>query len=149
MLSPQYVSRITLRREKVESFDRYPFSLPAVRHLDTLDLHPQVTFFVGENGSGKSTLLEAIAVSLGFNAEGGTKNFRFSTRASHSVLHEYLRVAKGVRRPRDGFFLRAESFFNLATDIEQLDEEPGGPRSSTATAAVRCTSSRTANRSSP
>jgi predicted ATPase len=107
MISSQYVSRITLQREKVESFDRYPFHLPAVRLLDRVDLHPKVTFFVGENGSGKSTLLEAIAVSLGFNAEGGSKNFRFGTRHSHSDLHAYLRVSKGVRRPRDGFFLRA------------------------------------------
>jgi len=91
-------------------------------------MHPRVTYFIGENGSGKSTLLEAIAVSLGFNAEGGTKNFSFGTRRSHSELHEYLRIAKGVRRPRDGFFLRAESFFNVATEIERLDEEPlGGP----------------------
>ena len=90
-------------------------------------MHPKMTYFIGENGSGKSTLLEAIAVSLGFNAEGGTKNFSFGTRRSHSELHEYLRVAKGVRRPRDGFFLRAESFFNVATEIERLDDEPGGP----------------------
>ena len=128
MISSQYVSRISLQREKVESFDRYPFSLPAVRQLEQIDLHPKMTFFVGENGSGKSTILEAIAVSLGFNPEGGTKNFRFGTRASHSELHEYLRVAKGVRRPRDGFFLRAESFFNVATEIEHLDSEPSfGP----------------------
>lgn len=87
-----------------------------------------MTYFIGENGSGKSTLLEAIAVSLGFNAEGGTKNFSFGTRRSHSELHEYLRIAKGFRRPRDGYFLRAESFFNVATEIERLDEEPlGGP----------------------
>ena len=128
MISSQYVSRITLQRDKVESFDRYPFSLPAVRSLERIDLHPKVTYFVGENGSGKSTLLEAIAVSLGFNAEGGTKNFRFGTRRSHSELHEYLRIAKGIRRPRDGFFLRAESFFNVATEIENLDAEPSsGP----------------------
>jgi predicted ATPase len=128
MISTQYVSRITLQRDKVDSFERYPFSLPAVRSLDRIDLHPKMTYFVGENGSGKSTLLEAIAVSLGFNAEGGTKNFSFGTRRSHSQLHEYLRIAKGVRRPRDGFFLRAESFFNVATEIERLDEEPaGGP----------------------
>jgi predicted ATPase len=128
MISSQYVGRVTLRRDKVESFDRYPFSLPAVRSLEQLDMHPRVTYFIGENGSGKSTLLEAIAVSLGFNAEGGTKNFSFGTRRSHSELHEYLRIAKGVRRPRDGFFLRAESFFNVATEIERLDEEPfGGP----------------------
>ena len=129
MISDQYVSRLSLVREKVESFDRYPFCLPAVRSLDRLDLHRRVTFFIGENGSGKSTLLEAIAVSLGFNPEGGTKNFRFGTRASHSNLHEYLRVAKGWRRPKDCFFLRAESFFNVATEIENLDAEPSsGPR---------------------
>ncbi len=124
MISSQYVSRITLRRDKVDSFDRYPFCLPAVHSLESIDLHPKVTYFVGENGSGKSTLLEAIAVSLGFNAEGGTKNFRFGTRRSHSELHEFLRIAKGFRRPRDGFFLRAESFFNVATEIENLDAEP-------------------------
>jgi predicted ATPase len=127
MFSEQYISRICLRREKVESFDRYPFCLPAVRVLEQLDLHPKVTFFVGENGSGKSTLLEAIAVSMGFNPEGGSKNFRFGTRPSHSSLHEYLRIAKGIRRPKDGFFLRAESFFNVATEIENLDAEGGGP----------------------
>jgi predicted ATPase len=123
-----YVLSVKLRRDKVSSFDKYPFSLPVVRHLDTLELHPAVTFLVGENGSGKSTLLEALAVAWGFNPEGGTKNFRFGTRASHSVLHEYLRMVKGVSRPRDGFFLRAESLFNLATEIEHLDEEPSfGP----------------------
>src|SRR5215469_5920562 len=123
----QYVREVKLRRDKVISFDQYPFSLPVVRDLESLELHPSVTFLVGENGSGKSTLLEAVAVAWGFNPEGGTKNFRFGTRASHSVLHEYLRVAKGVRRPKDGFFLRAESFFNVATEIENLDSEPGGP----------------------
>jgi predicted ATPase len=123
-LAEQYVRAIKLRRDKIESYDPYPFSLPVVRDLDTLDLHPAVTFLVGENGSGKSTLMEALAVAWGFNAEGGTKNFRFGTRASHSVLHEYLRLVKGVKRPRDGFFLRAESLFNLATEIEHLDDEP-------------------------
>lgn len=128
MDASQYVHRITLQRDQIDAFERYPFSLPAVRNLDSLCFHPNVTFFVGENGSGKSTLLEAIAVSLGFNAEGGTKNFRFGTRESHSTLHRYLRVAKGIKRPRDGFFLRAESFFNVATEIEHLDAEPAyGP----------------------
>jgi|SRR6185437_7828275 len=123
----QYVREVKLRRDKVTSFDQYPFSLPVVRDLESLELHPAVTFLVGENGSGKSTLLEAIAVAWGFNPEGGTKNFRFQTRASHSALHEYLRLVKGVLRPRDGFFLRAESFFNVATEIERLDDAPGGP----------------------
>src|SRR5579871_3426705 len=118
MISTQYLSRISLQREKVESFDRYPFHLPAIRTFDSIVPHPKVTFLIGENGSGKSTLLEAIAVSLGFNPEGGTKNFKFGTRASHSNLADYLRIARGVRRPKDGFFLRAESFFNVATEIE-------------------------------
>ncbi|RSZ58714.1 AAA family ATPase [Massilia atriviolacea] len=129
MISSHYVSRIALLRERVDSFERYPFCLPAVRSLHELELHPKVTFIIGENGSGKSTLLEAMAVSLGFNAEGGTRNFSFGTRRSHSELHEYLRVSKGFRRWRDGFFLRAESFFNVATEIERLDESGGpGPR---------------------
>ncbi|MEI7731172.1 MAG: AAA family ATPase [Verrucomicrobiota bacterium] len=126
MISKQYIAEICLKREAVESFDRYPFSLPAVRPLDRLELHPAVTFFVGENGSGKSTLMEAIAVACGFNAEGGSKNFQFGTRSSHSELHRYLRISRGITRPRDGFFLRAESFFNVATEIERLDAEPGG-----------------------
>jgi predicted ATPase len=123
-----YVLALKLRRDKINSFDTFPFSLPAIRSLDSLELHPAVTFIVGENGSGKSTLLEAIAVAFGFNPEGGTKNFRFQTRGSHSQLHEYLRLVKGIRRIRDGFFLRAESFFNLATEIEELDKAPSfGP----------------------
>lgn len=117
-----YLSEVRLRREQVPSFERYPFSLPAVRGLHRLSLHPSVTFFVGENGSGKSTLLEALAVSLGFNAEGGSLNeMDFATRASHSELNEYLEPRPS--RVRSGFFLRAESVFNLATEIERLDQE--------------------------
>jgi predicted ATPase len=127
MISNQFVRSVELLRDRVDSFDRYPFNLPSVVALERLALHPKVTFLIGENGSGKSTLLEAIAVSLGFNAEGGGKNFSFGTRRSHSELHEYLRIAKGVKRPRDGYFLRAESFFNVATEIEELDKGPGGP----------------------
>jgi len=114
-----------LLREKVKSFSTYPFSLPAIRELKKIEFHPQVTFIIGENGTGKSTLLEAIAVAWGFNAEGGSKNFHFSTRSSHSVLNEHIRLARTFRRPKDGFFLRAESFFNVATNIEQMDAEPG------------------------
>ena len=128
MLPRHFLQRVTLRREDVPSFDEYPFNLPSLRGLESFEPHPKLTFFVGENGSGKSTLLEAIAVSLGMNAEGGTDNFRFSTRASHSDLHACLRIAKGFKRPRTRFFLRAESYFNLATEIEALDDEPSfGP----------------------
>lgn len=116
-----YLLEIKLREDRIESSDRYPFNLPSVRHADGLTFHPSVTFLVGENGTGKSTLLEAIAVAAGFNAEGGTRNFNFATRASHSPLHAALRLVRGVRRPKDGFFLRAESFFNVATEIENLN----------------------------
>ncbi len=83
-----------------------------------------MTLFAGENGSGKSTLIEAIAVAAGFNAEGGSRNVTVSTRASHSDLHKHLRLVRGTRRPRSGYFLRAESFFNVTTYIEQLGD-PG------------------------
>lgn len=119
-----YLLEVKLKRERVPSFERYPFSLPVVRNLHALELHPNVTFIIGENGSGKSTLLEAIATAWGFNPEGGSKNFRFQTRGSHSSLHEYLTLIRSVKRARDGFFLRAESFFNVATAIEHLDETP-------------------------
>jgi len=110
------------------SANAYPFNLPFLKELTKLRIHPQVTFFVGENGMGKSTLIEAIAVASGFNAEGGTKNFNFNTRASHSELHQYLKTTRGTKRHKDGFFLRSESFFNLATEIERLDEEGTQPK---------------------
>lgn len=118
-----YLREVSLKRGEVANYDAYPFSIPAVRELKGLAFHRDVTFIVGENGCGKSTLLEAIAVAWGFNPEGGTVNFRFSTRASHSDLHNYLRLVKSVHRPKDGFFLRAESFFNVASDIERMDAE--------------------------
>lgn len=123
----QYIYDIQLRRERVPSFDEYPFSLNAIRNTYSIDLHPKVTFFIGENGSGKSTLVEAIAVACGFNPEGGSKNFNFGTHDSHSPLHEYLRISRRSKRPKDGFFLRAESFFNVASEIENLDESGSGP----------------------
>ncbi|WP_440976861.1 AAA family ATPase [Pseudoxanthomonas winnipegensis] len=117
-----YLLDVALKREKDPPMDRYPFSLPGIRGLaeERLVFHPAVTFLVGENGSGKSTLLEAIAVAWGFNAEGGTRNFNFSTVASHSALHDYLRLGRSGRRARDGFFLRAESFYNVASNIDTL-----------------------------
>lgn len=116
----QYIRYIELDREKVPSFSEYPFNLPAINKLETLDFHPRVTFIVGENGSGKSTILESIAVEFGFNAEGGTKNFNFHSKNTHSDLNQYIKLVKGVKKPRDGFFLRAESFYNFATNVEEL-----------------------------
>ncbi|TCL61472.1 putative ATPase [Hydrogenispora ethanolica] len=110
-----------MKREEVPSFEEYPFCLPALQHLRVLPFHPKVTFIIGENGAGKSTLLEAIAVAYGLNAEGGSRNFNFSSKATHSELNQYIRLVKGAKRPRDSFFLRAESFYNVATQIDELN----------------------------
>lgn len=126
-LFDQYIRSVELNRSQVPSFNEYPFALPVVKNLTTLPLHPKVTFLVGENGSGKSTILEAIAVAYGFNAEGGTRNFNFASRPTHSQLYQYLKLVKGVKRPQDGFFLRAESFYNVATNIDELDVASSGP----------------------
>ena len=96
-----------------------------MRHLQRLEFHPAVTFFIGENGSGKSTLLEAIALKLGFNAEGGGRNFNFATRETHSNLNEFITLERGVGHPTDNYFLRAESFYNLASQVEDLGLEFG------------------------
>ena len=124
-----YLVSVRLRLELPE--DTYLRRLGPVRHLmegHVLEFDRPVTFLVGENGIGKSTLLEAVAVACGFNPEGGTRNFSFSTRATHSVLGDYLTPAR-KRYPRDGFFLRAESFYNVATNIDEMDElVGGGPR---------------------
>ncbi len=114
-----YLREIQLKRDDINSFEDYPFSIPAVKELDYLEFHPDVTFFVGENGTGKSTLVEAIAISQGFNPEGGTKQSTFFTSRTHSDLHQYLKTIKSFKQPKDGYFLRAESFYNLATLMDE------------------------------
>ncbi len=120
-LSSSYLRQVKLNRQRITTLEKYPFNLPIIQHLDQLDFHPKVTYIVGENGMGKSTLMESIAVSWGFNPEGGTINFSFSTRATHSELFEYIQLIRGTRRPKDGFFFRAESYYNLASTIDELD----------------------------
>jgi predicted ATPase len=112
------IQAVRLERDTVPSFERYPFSIPAVRQLDTLELDAKATFLIGENGAGKSSLIEAIAIAAGFNPEGGSRQLRFTARHSESELHRHLRLIRGPRR-LDGFFLRAESFFNVATQVEE------------------------------
>ena len=106
----------------IEDFEEYSYlrNIPSLKNFQGIKIHKPVTFLVGENGSGKSTLLEAIAVSLGLNPEGGSKNFNFATKETHSELGKILEIARGSRREEDGFFLRAESFYNLATEVEEL-----------------------------
>lgn len=124
-MNDQFLFEVDLNRDQEPPSEQYPFNLTAVKYLKRLQCHPKVTFIVGENGSGKSTLLEAIAIAWGFNAEGGSRSFQFTTRSSHSILCNHLRLSRGIKIPGDGYFLRAESFFNVATEIENLDDEPG------------------------
>lgn len=117
-----YISKVRLTDK--EQISGYLRDLPVVACFDELNFCRQVTFLVGENGTGKSTLMEALAIKCGFNPEGGTKNFRFATNETHSELYRYLKITRGYKRERDGFFLRAESFYNAASYIEELDEIP-------------------------
>lgn len=125
LTSNLYVNRVSLSKEIPA--DNYLNGLSVVKNLkktDGIRFSRNVTFLVGENGVGKSTLIEGIAVAMGFNPEGGTVNFNFSTKESHSELYHYLTVSRGYKKHRDGFFLRAESFYNVATNIDEMDAEP-------------------------
>lgn len=117
-----YIERLIINRQGINQNDYYN-RITAIKDLEKLEFKKNITFFVGENGTGKSTLLEAIAVNYGFNPEGGSINFSFSSRDTHSDLHQHLKLSKGIQRPSDGFFLRAESFYNVATEIEELSQE--------------------------
>jgi predicted ATPase len=124
------ISELYLRGIRLELTDvdlhSYPYNLPFIQSLKTLAFNNAVSFIVGENGSGKSTLLEAMAVNYGFNPEGGSKNFNFSTNNTHALLDQQITLIKGVKRPTDGYFLRAESFYNVASEIEKLDQDAPG-----------------------
>lgn len=127
MLDRFYINTVTVDNSRLDLLnDDYLYDVTSTKYLldgNVLHFNNPVTFLIGENGSGKSTLLEAIAVAYGFNAEGGTKNFNFSTNQSHSDFYKCLRLGK--EKPYgDGFFLRAESFYNVATNIDEMDKEP-------------------------
>lgn len=124
MTDVKYISEIHFK----DDLDKrsYLCDLPVIKYLSDkrhLSFSSNVTFFVGENGTGKSTLLEAIAVAYGFNAEGGSRNFTFSTNKTHSELFEHITLVKRGY-PKDGFFLRAESLYNVATNIDDMDNAP-------------------------
>lgn len=100
--------------------EEYPYNIPALKHLKEMVFQKEVTFIAGENGSGKSTLTEAIAVCAGFNPEGGGRNFHFGTRETHSQLYQDLLLIRSGNRNKDGYFMRAESFYNVSSEIDNL-----------------------------
>lgn len=116
-MNGQFIKSIFIDWSKIER-DSYLRNIEAICSLESMAFNSPITFFVGENGSGKSTMLEAIAVAAGFNPEGGTKNYHFSTRDTHSELCDALRLIRGCQMPGWGYFLRAESFYNVATKEE-------------------------------
>lgn len=122
MDSRLFIGSIRLNRDEIANPDQYPFNIPIIKNFHELKFHKPVTFFIGENGTGKSTLIEAIAVAAGLNPEGGSQNFNFHTKDTHSQLSEHLILAK-YGRPHTKFFLRAESFYNVASEVIRLSEE--------------------------
>ena len=120
-----FLKSIYLAWDKIEE-GSYLRSIPSLQGITELSFSSPVTFFVGENGTGKSTLLEAIAIAYGFNPEGGTKNYCFATYESHSSLHEALTLVSSFHRPKGGYFYRAESFYNVATQENEYSKLPGG-----------------------
>jgi len=122
------LKRIELQHERVPSFNEYPFSIPSIQNLDHLDLQNKVTFFVGENGSGKSTLLEAIADKCDFNTAGGGRNNYYDVDAAESALGDYIKLS-WMPKIMNGFFLRAESFYNFASHIDEVGADAYGGRS--------------------
>lgn len=117
-MNNQFIQKIIIDWKKIDR-NSYLRKIDAIKGLEELSFNKAITFFVGENGSGKSTLLEALAVAYGFNPEGGTKNYSFSTYDSHSSLYEAIRISKGYRKASWGYFLRAESFYNVASKEEE------------------------------
>lgn len=122
MNSKLMISLVTLNKDEIDSYDKYPFNIPVVKNFNELKFKAPVTFFIGENGVGKSTFIEAIAVNLNLPKEGGTQNFMYETNDTTSNLSDYMKVRMD-NKPKTEFFLRAESFYNFSTEVERLIKE--------------------------
>lgn len=121
-----FLKKVTLLRDKILDFDRFPFTIPAISQLNDILFTSQVTFFVGENGSGKSTLLEAIADKCEFNTAGGSRNNVYELRESDSHLGDYIRLS-WLPKVTNGFFLRAESFYHLSLHLDEMELDAPQP----------------------
>lgn len=117
-----FINKIKLSREDINDFNIYPYNINVIKNLTEINIEKPVTFLVGENGVGKSTLIEAIAIAVGLNPEGGSGNFNFNTQNTHSNLYKNLTISK-LRRPNTKYFLRSESFYNVASEIRKLAED--------------------------
>lgn len=117
-----FIKSVYIQQSALAHSESYVRDIPSIAGMEPLSLQSPVTFFVGENGTGKSTLLEAIAVAFGFNPEGGSKNYNFSSKDTHSDLYDFIKIIKTVHHAKDGFFLRAESYYNTVTEMERLDK---------------------------
>jgi predicted ATPase len=120
-----FINKIFLNKDKIPNQEMYPFNIECIKNFSKLELNKRVTFLVGENGIGKSTFMEALAITQGLNPEGGTQNFMFKTKDTHTDLWKYLNCYTNYRRPKTKFFLRAESFYNFSTEMERLVDEEG------------------------
>lgn len=112
-----FLRSLLLKSEKIEDISIYPYCIPALQHLEMFNLENPVTFLVGENGCGKSTLIEAIAILAGFNPEGGSKNFNYSYQKTESHYFHAIKLVRNFKKERTGFFLRAETMFNISTHV--------------------------------
>ena len=123
MGKPLFIQYVTLKYGIDKDIKKFPFNVPLIKQFEEIVFNKPVTFIIGENGSGKSTLLEAIAVSYGFNPEGGSKNFNFKTKETHSNFYKFIKIGKSFNKAEDGYFLRAESFYNVASNIDKINKD--------------------------
>ena len=117
-----YINKI-INRRPMDERGEYPYNIPAIQHLNEFEFKSNVTFIIGENGSGKSTFIEAIAVSIGLNPEGGSSYLNYHTYDTHSNLFNDLKLTRGPYRNKDSFFLRAESFYNAASELDRISNK--------------------------
>ena len=115
-----FIKRVRFNREEIKTSDTYIATLPLFENIEALDFSVPVTFLAGDNGTGKSTLIEALALSLGFTAEGGSKNFYSENPGEYSDMYKCITLEKGPLRPKDSFYFRADRFYDLASRIDRI-----------------------------